>query len=97
MSDKVSGKPGPAKQAANQQPVEKPRDLRRYAQQTNYRLLVGGIALLYLVGGGLIYIIYGPSALVSGLVCLTTGLTPLILIYVFLAAMGYIAKKANDR
>ena len=82
----------PAKLAA-----EKPRDLRRYARQTNYRLLVGGIALMYLVGGGLIYLIYGPSALVSGLVCMTTGLTPLILIYVFLAAMGYIAKKANDK
>ena len=91
MSDKVPGKPEPAKRAS-----EKPRDLRRYAQQTNYRLLVGGIALLYLVGGGLIYLIYGRAALVSGLVCLTTGLTPLILIYVFLAAMGYIAKKANE-
>ena len=77
--------------------VENPRDLRAYARQTNYRLLVGGIALLYLVGGGLIYLIYGRAAMVSGLVCITTGLIPVVLIYVFLAAMGYIAKKANDR
>lgn len=75
---------------------QKPRDLRRYARQTNYRLLVGGIALLYLVGGGLIYWFYGPSALVSGLVCMTTAITPLLIIYIFLAAMGWLAKKAND-
>jgi hypothetical protein len=83
--------PAPEKPAS-----EKPRDLRRYARQTNYRLLVGGIALLYLVGGGLIYLIYGRAALVSGLVCITTGLIPVILVYVFLAAMGWIAKKANE-
>jgi hypothetical protein len=76
---------------------QKPRDLRRYASQTNLRLLVGGIALLYVVGGGLIYLVYGAPALVSGLLCLTVGLSPMVLIWLFLSVMGWIVKKANDK
>lgn len=60
------------------------RDLRAYARQTQIRLLVGFVVLLYLVGGGLIYLFYGPAALVSGLLCLTLGLAPLLLIALFL-------------
>ena len=43
------------------------RDLRRYANQTNFRLIVGGLLLLFIVGDGLIYIIYGSAAAISGL------------------------------
>ena len=73
-----------------------PRDLRKYTRQTNLRLLLGGIALLYLVGGGLIYFFYGPAALVSGLLCLTAGLLPMLLIWGFLSVMDWIVRKANQ-
>jgi hypothetical protein len=56
------------------------RDLRRYARQTNTRLLVGFIALLLLVGNGLIWFFYGREAAVFGLVCIAAGLSPLMLI-----------------
>ena len=71
------------------------RDLRRYARQTNTRLLAGGILILFLVGDGLIYLFYGPRAAVMGLLCLVAGLAPLLLIWLFLAGMEWIVKRAN--
>ncbi|MEW5868321.1 MAG: hypothetical protein AB1894_03535 [Chloroflexota bacterium] len=71
------------------------RDLRRYARQTNIRLLVGGIVLLYLVGDGLVYWIYGRGAAVMGLICLTAGLAPLVLIWLVLALMEWVVKRID--
>lgn len=56
------------------------RDLRRYARDTNVRLFVGFLLILFLVGDGLIWIIYGREAALLGLVCLLAGLFPLLLI-----------------
>jgi hypothetical protein len=72
------------------------RDLRRYARSTNVRAVVGFFLLLLLVGDGLIYLIYGPSAAVSGLLCIAAGMLPLILIALGLFLMEYLVKKAND-
>ena len=72
------------------------RDLRKYSRQTNVRLIVGGILILFLVGDGLIYLFYGRSAAIMGLICLISGLTPLILIWLILTLMGWIVKKANE-
>ena len=72
------------------------RDLRRYARNTNFRLAAGFFLLLLLVGDGLIYLIYGPGAAVSGLLCIFAGLVPLVLIALGLLLMEYIVKKAND-
>lgn len=71
------------------------RDLRDYARQTNVRLVVGGILLLFLVGDGLIYFIYGPAAAVSGLLCIGVGLFPVILILVVFLIMDWVVKRAN--
>jgi hypothetical protein len=56
------------------------RDLRRYARQTNWRLVAGGILLTFVVGLGLIYSQYGLASAISGLICLLAGLSPLVLI-----------------
>ncbi len=40
------------------------RDLRKYASQTNFRLVVGGLLLLFIIGDGLIYYFYGKGAAV---------------------------------
>ncbi len=71
------------------------RDLRRYARQTNVRLAVGGVLLLFLVGDGLIYIFYGQGAAVLGLVCLVLGLAPLVLIGLALWVIEWIARRAT--
>ncbi len=71
------------------------RDLRKYARQTNVRIGVGAVLLLLIVGTGLIYFIYGPGAAVSGLLCLLAGLLPLALIFLAIALLDWIQKRAN--
>jgi hypothetical protein len=71
------------------------RDLRKYARQTNIRLAVGSVLILLIVGIGLIYFIYGPGAAVTGLLCLLTGLSPILLIALSLAILDWIQKRAN--
>ena len=72
------------------------RDLRKYSRQTSTRLIIGGIALFFIVGGGLIYLFYGREAAMLGLVCLLVGLSPLVLIWGFLWGLGVIAR-VSDR
>lgn len=72
------------------------RDLRKYARDTNIRLLAGFILLLFIVGGSLIYMIYGPQGAMFGLICLLAGLAPLVLIGVILYLMEWIVKRANE-
>jgi len=73
------------------------RDLRKYAEQTNIRLIIGGLALLFIVGLGLIYIFYGPGAAMSGMLCILVGLIPLILIWMLFFIMEKITKRAQDK
>lgn len=56
------------------------RDLRKYAKQTNIRLSIGFVLLLFIVGDGLIYLFYGPRAAITGLICLFGAVLPVILI-----------------
>ncbi|MDD2695121.1 MAG: hypothetical protein PHD58_04275 [Anaerolineales bacterium] len=72
------------------------RDLRRYARQTNTRLIVGAILLLFVVGLGLIALFYGPGAAGMGLVCLFLGLAPLVLIWLALSLIEWAARRANS-
>jgi hypothetical protein len=73
------------------------RDLRRYASQTNVRLGIGGILLLFIVGDGLIYVIYGRGAALMGMLCLILGLAPLTLIWLALTGLDWVVKKADRR
>ena len=73
------------------------RDLRKYAAQTNIRLLAGFILLLFVVGDGLIYVFYGPQGAIFGLLCLLAGLLPLILIGLLLWGLELLVKRVNDQ
>jgi len=53
------------------------------------------VLLLLIVGTGLIYFIYGPGAAATGLLCLLAGLLPLGLIFLSLALLDWIQKRAN--
>ena len=72
-------------------------DLRRYARQTNLRLVIGFILVLFVVGDGLIWLIYGRGAAILGLICLLAGLFPLLLTGLALWAMDWFLKRENDR
>lgn len=71
------------------------RDLRKYASQTNIRLFIGGILIVFVVGIGLIYLFYGQSAAFTGLLCLLLGLLPLILIWIMFWVLDWVTKRAN--
>jgi len=73
------------------------RDLRKYASQTNVRLILGGLSLLFIVGIGLIYIFYGSRAAFMGLICLLAGLVPLILIWLMFFILEFITKRVQDQ
>lgn len=73
----------------------KARDLRKYARQTNVRLIFGALIVLFIVGDGLIYVIYGPGAALTGVLCLGAGLTPVILIILFFELMEWIVRHAH--
>ena len=71
------------------------RDLRKYVRQTNFRLIAGALVLLFVVGDGLIYLFYGSSAAVIGLLCLLGGMIPVVLVVFILLLIDWIAKRAN--
>jgi hypothetical protein len=73
------------------------RDLRRYSRQTNFRLLIGFLVLVFLLGDGLIYIFMGRNAAIMGLVCLLLGLAPALLVWLLLVGLGWLVKKERER
>ncbi|WP_322807952.1 hypothetical protein [Thermanaerothrix sp.] len=68
------------------------RDLRQYARQTTFRLILGGLLILFLVGLGLIAWRYGLSAASLGLFCLLVGLMPIGMVILTLAIWDWIVK-----
>ena len=72
------------------------RDLRKFARQTNTRLLAGFVLILFIIGDGLIYIFYGKQAALLGVFCLIFGLAPLLLIWGALWILDIIVRKSNQ-
>ena len=68
---------------------------RTYGRETTIRLIIGGLVLLFIVGDGLIYILYGPNAAITGLLCIAGGLIPIGLIAFIVWLMDWVAKRAN--
>lgn len=71
------------------------RDLRKYVKDTNVRLIVGALLLLFLVGDGLIWLIYGAGAAMMGLLCMLGAFVPIGLIFLFLFISDWIVKRAG--
>jgi hypothetical protein len=71
------------------------RNLRKFARQTNLRLILGGLVLVFIVGDGLIYLLYGPTSALTGLLCLLAGMIPVGLIALILLIMDWVGKRAN--
>ena len=73
------------------------RDLRKYSKQTNARLLWGAFILLFIVGVGLIWLIYGEGAGGMALLCLLAVLVPIILILGTFLAIDWILSRARPK
>jgi hypothetical protein len=73
----------------------KPRDLRAYARTTTARLIAGGLLVLLLVGGALVYATYGPGAMLSALLCVGLGVAPIALVILALAGLEFLRHKVD--
>ncbi len=73
------------------------RDLRKYAKQTNFRLALGAFVLLFVIGLGLIWLIYGGGAASFGFFCLLAGLAPVVLIVLIFIGIDWILKSARPK
>jgi len=73
------------------------RDLREYAKQTSVRLVLGAFILLFIVGVGLIWIIYGGQAAGMGLMCLMAAVFPVILILSVFIFIDWILGRARPK
>ena len=71
------------------------RDLRSYMKDTNVRLIFGALAMLFIVGDGLIWMIYGFGAAMMGLLCMLGAFVPIGLIFLLLNLSDWIVKRAN--
>ncbi len=71
------------------------RDLRKYHRQTNTQLIAGAILLLFVIGGGLVYLIWGSSMTVSTLLCMGAALIPVGLIISIFWILDWIVKRAR--
>ena len=72
------------------------RDLRKFAEQTNRRLIIGFFLILFLIGDGLIFLFFGREAALMGLVCIGFALIPALLIWLLLTAFEWIVKKNRE-
>ena len=73
------------------------RDLRKYARQTNIRMLVGFSIILVVVGIGLIYVFWGREAALMGLGCIFVGFTLLVTLFIILLGMEWLVSRNRDR
>lgn len=71
------------------------RNLQKYARMTNFRLIIGALFLLFIIGDGLIYLFYGSGAALMGLLCLVAGMMPVVLVALIIMLLDWITKRAN--
>ena len=71
------------------------RDLRKYMKDTNVRLVIGALLMLFVVGIGLIWMIYGFGAAVFGFMCMLGAFVPIGLIFLLLNLSDWILKRAG--
>jgi hypothetical protein len=68
-----------------------PSDLRRYESQTTRNLVIGFFGLLFVVGGGLILLFYGPLGLGAGVLCIGAGAALFGLVLLVTYGFGWVA------
>ena len=62
-------------------------DPRRHMQQTQGRLIIAGLALLIIVGGGLVWLLYGGQVAVTAVSCLLVAVGLVGLLWLILALL----------
>jgi len=71
------------------------RNLHEYASQTNRRLVIGVLLILFSIGLGLIWWFYGRGAALLGFICLMGAFIPIGLIILMIFGLDYFLKKTK--
>jgi hypothetical protein len=71
-------------------------DLRPFRSETDRRLFGGFVIILLVVGGGLIYVLYGREAAILGFFCLLAGLAPAVLLWLILKAIEWWGERTGQ-
>jgi hypothetical protein len=77
----------PEPREAEKPPARPATDTRALRRGEERRLFLAVIAFLLVVGGGLIFIIYGKGALVTAAACLLMGVGVLLILWLILIAI----------
>ncbi len=72
------------------------RDLRKYQRQTTLRLVIAALVLLFLVGGGLIYLIYGGGTALTAVLCMGLLMLPVALVLLIFRGMDWLVRRSKD-
>ncbi|MHB1132720.1 MAG: hypothetical protein ACYC4L_10080 [Chloroflexota bacterium] len=79
------------------QPPRRPWRVERHHRQTESRLVLGGFAVLVLLGGGLVWQLYGPlPGLIAVAIILGAGLV-FALLLLLLRALDAWARSSSDK
>ncbi len=70
-------------------------DLRKYASETNRRVILWALVLLLTIGPGLVWLLYGARSALTSLLCLLGVFAPVGLIWLVLAIIDAIVKRAD--
>ncbi len=67
-----------------------------FRKQLDRRLFAGFVLLLLVVGGGLIYVLYGPGAAALGWMCMLGGLLPAGLLWLILKGLEWWGRRSGQ-
>ena len=65
----------------------KPTNMRAYRRRSDRALLIAVVLALLVVGGGLIALIWGPAAFLTGLPCLLFGAGLIVVLWLLLTGI----------
>jgi hypothetical protein len=65
----------------------------RFVRTTEGQLVIGFFAILYVIGGALIWVYYGLGGAIAGWLCITVGLFFFVLLYGLVSLAGWWANR----
>lgn len=74
-----------------------PSNPRAHRARTDRNLLLGFFALLFIVGGGLIWYFYGASAAALGVVCIALGAILTGLVALLMVGLQWLSDRLEER
>ena len=79
---------GAGKRAGDEEERRPPTDMRTYRGRIERQVIIGAFVILFIVGGGLAWLLYGAEAFVFSWLCLGVGAALLSVLYLMFRRAG---------